>query len=91
MMCSVAGADFLQALLLQAAAERMRGLMPRLQAKLSKLQGDMELAKARCQASLGALVVQAQHMCTLCLVLNASQCSMGSQFLLSKSTPRQQS
>jgi hypothetical protein len=81
MMCSVIAAGFLQALLLQAAAERMRRLMPRLQAKLSKLQGDMELAKARCQASLGELLVQTQHMCTMCLVLIALQCSLGSGVL----------
>ncbi|WIA39485.1 hypothetical protein OEZ86_005583 [Tetradesmus obliquus] len=47
-----------QALLLQAAAARIRQLMPQLQAKLLKLQTDTELAKARCQASGGSRRLQ---------------------------------
>lgn len=47
-----------QTLLLQAAAERIRRLTPQLQAKLSKLQTDTELAKARCQASGGSRRLQ---------------------------------
>jgi hypothetical protein len=69
----VPAAGILQALLLQAAEERMQRLMPRLHAKLSKLKGDMELARARCQASSGALLGQtrsnaARAWCLHCML-----------------------
>jgi hypothetical protein len=64
---------FLQTLLLQAAVERMRRLMPQLQAKLSKLQGDTELAKARCQASSKLTVrLHSRHgACTVMLITSS--------------------